>query len=61
MYALLFLALILINATYGPSKWSLDHWIEKRFPWWANLAELKPEPRAGPVHPTSATVPPADA
>jgi uncharacterized membrane protein YphA (DoxX/SURF4 family) len=40
MYALLFLALILINATYGPSKWSLDHLIETRFPRWAIVAEF---------------------
>ncbi|HKV89896.1 MAG TPA: DoxX family membrane protein [Thermoplasmata archaeon] len=42
MYALLFLALILINATYGPSRWSLDAWIERRIPRWRGLAELGP-------------------
>ncbi|MFI5413957.1 MAG: nitrite reductase, partial [Candidatus Lutacidiplasmatales archaeon] len=41
MYALLFLALILINATYGPSKWSADHLIEGRFPRWAKVAEFQ--------------------
>ena len=41
MYALLFLSLILINATYGPSKWSLDHLIETRFPGWARVAEFQ--------------------
>ncbi len=56
MYALLFLALILINATYGPSKWSLDYWIEKRFPWWAKIAELKPYRPA--VVPTAAPAAP---
>ena len=45
MYAMLFLALILINATYGPSKWSLDHLIETRFPSWARIAEFtRPAP-----------------
>jgi thiosulfate dehydrogenase (quinone) large subunit len=44
MYALLFLALILLNATYGPSRWSLDAWIERRVGWWARLAELRPPP-----------------
>ncbi|MCI4364487.1 MAG: DoxX family protein [Thermoplasmata archaeon] len=42
MYALLFLALILINATYGPSRWSLDYLIERRFPAWARIAEFVP-------------------
>jgi uncharacterized membrane protein YphA (DoxX/SURF4 family) len=46
MYALLFLALILINATYGPSKWSLDALLERRFPKWRMLAELGPARRA---------------
>jgi uncharacterized membrane protein YphA (DoxX/SURF4 family) len=48
MYALLFLSLILINATYGPSKWSLDHLIERRFPKWSYIAEFgQPARRAG--------------
>ena len=42
MYALLFLALIVINATYGPSRWSLDALIERRWPKWRMLAELGP-------------------
>lgn len=42
MYALLFLALIVINATYGPSRWSLDSVIERRFPKWRTVAELGP-------------------
>lgn len=41
VYALVFLALLLLNATYGPSRWSLDVWIERRLPWWAKLAELR--------------------
>jgi len=45
MYALLFVSLMLINATFGPSKWSLDYWIEKRFPRWAAIAEFQPTPR----------------
>jgi len=52
MYALLFLSLILINATYGPSKWSIDYQIERRFPRWAWLAEFQP-----PVKPPGAPVP----
>ena len=44
VYAVLFLALIVINATYGASRWSLDYLIERRFPRWASFAELKREP-----------------
>jgi uncharacterized membrane protein YphA (DoxX/SURF4 family) len=40
IYAIAFLGLILINATYGPSRASLDYYIEKRFPKWARIAEF---------------------
>jgi uncharacterized membrane protein YphA (DoxX/SURF4 family) len=40
IYAIAFLGLILINATYGPSRYSLDYYIERRFPAWARLAEF---------------------
>ena len=40
VYALLFLGLIVISATYGPSRYSLDHLIERRYPPWARLAEF---------------------
>ena len=40
IYALVFLALMIINAGYGPSKLSLDYWIEKRIKWWDTLAEF---------------------
>jgi uncharacterized membrane protein YphA (DoxX/SURF4 family) len=54
MYALLFLALILINATYGPSRWSLDHLIESRYPRWASVAEFQRVSRQeGPPSPSS--------
>ncbi len=41
IYALVFLALMAINAGYGPSRLSLDHWIEKRISWWAMIAEFE--------------------
>jgi uncharacterized membrane protein YphA (DoxX/SURF4 family) len=50
VYALVFLSLLLLNATYGPSRWSLDALIERRVPWWTKLAELRnraPRPPAG--------------
>jgi uncharacterized membrane protein YphA (DoxX/SURF4 family) len=40
IYAIAFLGLILINATYGPSRYSLDYYIERRFPGWARVAEF---------------------
>lgn len=44
IYAIAFLGLILINATFGPSRYSLDFHIERRFPRWARLAEFGPSP-----------------
>ncbi|HYK92850.1 MAG TPA: DoxX family protein [Thermoplasmata archaeon] len=41
VYAMAFLMLIVINATYGPSRYSLDYWIEKHFPAWAKIAEFR--------------------
>lgn len=40
IYALAFLDLIVINSTYGPSRWSVDHLIEKIAPRWASIAEF---------------------
>jgi uncharacterized membrane protein YphA (DoxX/SURF4 family) len=40
IYAIAFLGLILINATYGPSRYSLDYYIERRFPGWSKIAEF---------------------
>ena len=40
MYSIAFLGLIIINATYGPSRYSLDYLIERRFPGWARIAEF---------------------
>lgn len=40
IYALVFLCLMVINAGYGPSKYSIDAWIEKRVKWWRKLAEF---------------------
>jgi nitrite reductase (NO-forming) len=40
VYAIAFLGLILINATYGPSRYSLDYYIERRFPAWRRVAEF---------------------
>ncbi len=54
VYALLFLALIVINASYGPSRWSLDAILERRFPRWAKLAEFRRRVPSSAGAPTSA-------
>jgi uncharacterized membrane protein YphA (DoxX/SURF4 family) len=51
VYAIFFLALMLINATYGPSRYTLDHLIERRWPGWARVAEIRPRRLPGPEAP----------
>lgn len=41
IYALAFFMLMIINAGYGPSKLSIDHWLERRIRWWRRLAEFE--------------------
>lgn len=40
VYAIAFFGLIVINASYGPSRWSLDYAIEARWPRWKAVAEF---------------------
>ncbi len=40
IYAIAFLGLIVINATHGSSRWSLDYLIERAHPGWAKVAEF---------------------
>ena len=48
IYAFAFLFLLILNAAFGPSRWSLDATIERRWPAWRRLAELRGEPRTLP-------------
>ncbi len=41
IYAFVFLFLMILNATYGPSLWSLDAAIERRWPSWRRIAEFR--------------------
>ena len=41
IYAFVFLALILINTTYGSSRYSVDYILEKRIKWWHRIAEFE--------------------
>ena len=46
IYAFVFVFLMILAATYGPSRWSLDQSIEKRWPAWRRIAEFRGEPAA---------------
>jgi uncharacterized membrane protein YphA (DoxX/SURF4 family) len=48
LYAFAMTGLILINAAHGPSRWSVDYYIERRFPAWARVAEFS-TPLWGPT------------
>jgi len=39
IYAVLFLALYQLDTLADESPWSLDPWVERRFPWWRTLSE----------------------
>ena len=41
VYVYVFLLLLIIEATYGVSRYSLDYYIEKKVKWWKKLAEVK--------------------
>src|SRR2546425_1221586 len=41
IYAFVFLLLMVINAPFGPSRWSLDYAIERRWPAWKKIAEIR--------------------
>lgn len=47
-YAIGFLGLIVVNASLGPSRGSVDYLIERRFPRWARLAEFRRAPLSSP-------------
>lgn len=41
VYALVSVLLLVVSAAFGPSRYSLDLQIEKRFPGWKRIAEVK--------------------
>lgn len=41
IYSMAFVALAILDATYGRSDYTLDSRIEKRIPWWWRIAEVK--------------------
>ena len=45
IYAVVFLGLLALSYYAGPSPYSIDYYLEKRFSWWWRLAEARrPEP-----------------
>ncbi|TLZ81480.1 MAG: DoxX family membrane protein [Methanobacteriota archaeon] len=52
IYAFVFLLLMIINATFGPSRGSLDYAIERRWPAWKKVSEIRSAPnRAANIGP----------
>lgn len=47
IYAVVFISLLAINAQLGPSRLSVDAWIERRISWWHRIAEVEWGGRAG--------------
>lgn len=40
IYALVALALLVLSLQAGPSRYSLDYYLEQRIPWWHKVAEV---------------------
>lgn len=53
VYALVFIALIVINSRSGPSPYSLDFYIEKAWPGWRSISEWRSDILPATVHPVS--------
>jgi nitrite reductase (NO-forming) len=53
VYVLVFIALIVINSRSGPSLYSVDYYIEKRWAGWHRIAELSSARKPTPAHPVS--------
>ncbi|MCI4350448.1 MAG: DoxX family protein [Thermoplasmata archaeon] len=58
VYSMLAVSLLIINGVYGPSRWSLDYYIERYWPKWAKLAEVNAK-AVTPNVPPAATSEPA--
>lgn len=53
VYVLVFIALLVINSRSGSSPYSLDHYLEQRWPRWRRIAEWGMRPRPDEAHPVS--------
>jgi nitrite reductase (NO-forming) len=53
IYVLVFIALAVINSGSGPSPYSLDYYIERRWPGWRRVSEWRTDASPAAVHPVS--------
>jgi nitrite reductase (NO-forming) len=54
IYALVFAALLALSYYAGPSRYSVDYYLEQRISWWWKVAEMRrPEPKALPLGPVT--------
>jgi nitrite reductase (NO-forming) len=60
IYAIALVGMIAISAAVGPNPYTLDYYIERRFPTWARFAEFG-TPLWGPMKPPVAAAPKAPA
>ncbi len=56
IYAIAFVGLIALDSAFRSSRYSLDYYIERRFPSWARIAEFG-TPLWGPMRPAAAATP----
>ena len=49
IYALLFVAFIVIDATFGRGPYTLDGWIIRKFPGWGRLSDIRHYPERPPA------------
>jgi nitrite reductase (NO-forming) len=60
IYAIALVGLMTISAAVGPNPYTLDYYLERRFPVWARIAEVG-TPLWGPMRPVAAGAPKAPA
>lgn len=46
VYAIALVSLLIFDATFGPGRYSLDGWIQHRWPAWARLSDVRSRPIA---------------
>ncbi len=59
IYAIVFAGLLMFAYYEGPSRYSVDYWLEQRISWWHRLAEVEPHHRRTARLAASTVMPPA--
>jgi nitrite reductase (NO-forming) len=58
IYAVVFAFLLIVNYYAGRARFSVDYYLEERYPWWWRLAEMRrPEPLGPAALPTASIAP----